>query len=611
MRRAALGCAALALAVAARRARGRRGARRAGTRRCSRWSRAPASPRMATCTRTAASTRAPTTTRRATPCRSRVFEYDGDGTLLRSWTVAGQDLSQPHGVQVGDERRPGPARPARQAPAARAAARPRAPARRRAYAALPRRLDPELRAPGGPTAACTSPTTASRSSGASRRAAATPEEWLSDPRLDGGEFGTTGIDLAADRKTLLVAPAERGRRRGAATRRPGGCSTLPIDADGKPGAMQRAVGERPGRRPGRLRASRSRAAIYIALLVTNQIAVVGPDGTERERFPQQPGSGDNGSSGPVRLALERALPRHAADRRPAVVLHAATPAHQAILDVEAGRGRAARADPAERGPRRTSWRRASAGSGSPARRLRFRLSERVKLFKARAIRRWDGHVRRACTSARRGSGRGASRCRFHVETPGRYKVRITAVDLEGNRTRLEAEGEDRVTHAVSASTRHAARGDRGARGARARRRVARARRWPRTGLRSRFERAGCTRDGRRGGVRRRLRARCTPRSPRVGVLAGLAALRGRARGARGARGRRRGRRDRRRLRELAPLRPARGSRGAGHDLERRGRDGRSGRPRATLVLMAHHDAAPTGFIFDDSAQRKRTTRSPT
>src|SRR5215210_4782692 len=31
---------------------------------------------------------------------SRVFEYAGGGTLLRSWTVAGQDLSTPHGVQA-------------------------------------------------------------------------------------------------------------------------------------------------------------------------------------------------------------------------------------------------------------------------------------------------------------------------------------------------------------------------------------------------------------------------------------------------------------------------------------------------------------------------------
>jgi len=52
--------------------------------------------------------------------RSRVFEYDGDGTLLRSWTVAGQDLSHAHGIQVGT--RAGPPDPARQVAAAGPAA---------------------------------------------------------------------------------------------------------------------------------------------------------------------------------------------------------------------------------------------------------------------------------------------------------------------------------------------------------------------------------------------------------------------------------------------------------------------------------------------------------
>ena len=32
--------------------------------------------------------------------RSRVLEYDPEGSLLRSWTVPGQDLSKDHGVQV-------------------------------------------------------------------------------------------------------------------------------------------------------------------------------------------------------------------------------------------------------------------------------------------------------------------------------------------------------------------------------------------------------------------------------------------------------------------------------------------------------------------------------
>jgi hypothetical protein len=39
-------------------------------------------------------------------------------------------------------------------------------------------------------------------------------------------------------------------------------------------------------------------AIYMSLLATNQLAVIEANGTERERFPRTPGSGDNGSAVP-------------------------------------------------------------------------------------------------------------------------------------------------------------------------------------------------------------------------------------------------------------------------------------------------------------------------
>jgi hypothetical protein len=71
---------------------------------------------------------------------SKVFEYTGSGTLLRSWTLTGQALSEDHGVQVATSDARG-------------------------------RLVLLDHTPA-PTAASTSPTTSSRSSGASRRAAA-------------------------------------------------------------------------------------------------------------------------------------------------------------------------------------------------------------------------------------------------------------------------------------------------------------------------------------------------------------------------------------------------------------------------------------------------------
>jgi sugar lactone lactonase YvrE len=75
--------------------------------------------------------------------------------------------------------------------------------------------------------------------------------------------------------------------------------------------------------------------IYVALLAVNQLAVIAPNGTERERFPAAPGTGDNGSAVPfdtpssVRFLGTRLMVANqsyfAADRT-----------HQGVLDVEAG-----------------------------------------------------------------------------------------------------------------------------------------------------------------------------------------------------------------------------------------------------------------------------------
>ena len=62
---------------------------------------ARASRRTSSCTRTAGCTPARTRTR-GRHDRSRVFEWTAGGTLLRSWTVPGQNLDAEHGVQVAN-----------------------------------------------------------------------------------------------------------------------------------------------------------------------------------------------------------------------------------------------------------------------------------------------------------------------------------------------------------------------------------------------------------------------------------------------------------------------------------------------------------------------------
>jgi hypothetical protein len=49
-----------------------------------------------------------------------------------------------------------------------------------------------------------------------------PQPWLTDPQLDGGPFGTTGVALAPDRSTLIVGQQTRPAW-ARATRPRGGC----------------------------------------------------------------------------------------------------------------------------------------------------------------------------------------------------------------------------------------------------------------------------------------------------------------------------------------------------------------------------------------------------
>jgi hypothetical protein len=73
----------------------------------------------------------------------------------------------------------------------------------------------------------------------------------------------------------------------------------------------------------------------VALIGSNQIAVIGPGGAELERFPAEPQTGENGSSVPfdspssVMFKGTRLVVANQA-------FFSGDPAHQAILDVEAG-----------------------------------------------------------------------------------------------------------------------------------------------------------------------------------------------------------------------------------------------------------------------------------
>jgi sugar lactone lactonase YvrE len=262
--------------------------------------------------------------------RSRVFEYEGDGTLLRSWTIAGQDLSKAHGVQVGTSdasRRlilldKSPPRILRLDPRTGA---------QTPYAGFPEGSIPNYSA-WGPDGSLYVTDYGKPTLWRVPPGGGTPQAWLSDPRLDGGEFGTTGIALQADHKTLLVAQqSEAGGSAGNPTT--GRVFAVPIGADGKPGPMREVWESGPADGPDGFGIAKS-GNVYVALLAANQIAVVGPNGAERERFPSSPGGG-NGSSVPfdspssVRFLGTRLIVAQQS-------YFTANTAHQAILDVESG-----------------------------------------------------------------------------------------------------------------------------------------------------------------------------------------------------------------------------------------------------------------------------------
>jgi sugar lactone lactonase YvrE len=260
---------------------------------------------------------------------SRVFEYDGDGTLLRSWTVQGQNLDEPHGVQAATSDIRG-----------RIVLLDKSPPR---ILLLDRGSGAQI--PYAQFAAGAIPNYAAWGTDGSLYVTdyaqpilwrvppggGQPEPWLQDDRLDGGEFGTTGLELAPDRASLLEAQqSEAGGAGGNPTT--GRLFRIPINPDGKPGAMTQLWESDPVDGPDGFGIARS-GNVYIANLASNQIVVIGPAGNEIERFPSSPGSGENGSSVPFDAPSSVSfLGTRAIVAQQAYVT--GDPSRQAILDVE-------------------------------------------------------------------------------------------------------------------------------------------------------------------------------------------------------------------------------------------------------------------------------------
>jgi hypothetical protein len=298
---------------------------------------------------------------------SRVFEYTRGRSLIDWFTVPGQDVSGPQGVQVATSDARGRLVLLDRTPARALILNPRN-GNFTSFATF-RDLPP---CPEGETGRSCSPTGSDNPPvpnfaawGPDGRLYVTDYQqgvvwrvprrggraqvWLSDRRLDGDQFGTTGIELAGDRRTLLVAQqSSAGLAGGDPTT--GKLYKVRIRRDGRPGELRRLWESEPFDGPDGFAVARS-GRIYITLLVSNQIAVLSRRGVERERFPEQPATGENGS----RIPFDNPSSAAFLNRRLIVAnqsFAAGDPSHQAILDVFAGERGLRELIPANAGGRR-------------------------------------------------------------------------------------------------------------------------------------------------------------------------------------------------------------------------------------------------------------------
>jgi sugar lactone lactonase YvrE len=386
--------------------------------------------------------------------RSRVFEYEPSGTLLRSWTVPGQELSKDHGVQVATSDSQG-----------RLVLLDRTPARAllldtrtgtfTQYASFAN-LAPCLPLLAGTDC---SPTLEDRDPMANYAVwgpdgslyvsdylqavvwrvppgGGDARVWLSDRRLDGGEFGTTGLALAADRRTLLIG---QGSSAGLGEPNPttGKIYTAEIQPDGSPGGLQLLWESGPADLPDGFAIARS-GKVYVPLAgVANQIAVVAPDGHELERFPSSAGDGSNGSPVPFDTPSSARF----LGTRLIVANQSFTGSreHQAVLDVETGEAGLPELIPGldQDAPKLSSVslsrKRVHAGPRGRER-VRFSVSERSTVS-VRVERRAGGRWSEVKSFARRrNAGSGSVTFKTRGLHRGRHRVVLRAQDAARNRS---------------------------------------------------------------------------------------------------------------------------------------------------------------------------------
>jgi sugar lactone lactonase YvrE len=299
------------------------------------------------------------------PLPSRVLEYTPGGELLNSWTVAGQDTSQPHGVQVAANDAQGELYLLDKTSGRVIRLNPKTGAQT-LYATVPH-IPPCSSAPAG--AECKDstqdqapmPDYAAWGTDGSlyvtdyQQAAVwrippgggTAQLWLTDKRLDGGQFGTACILLMPDHHTLLFDQASNGGlgslntvlnsvnpTTGSVNPTTGKLYELPIEPNGQPGPLKQLWESGPADAPDGCALTTS-GNIFVALAgASNQIIELSPSGQEMARFGQQFGGTNNSN---VPFDTPSGLGCLGTDLYVANQSYlAGNPANQAILNLETG-----------------------------------------------------------------------------------------------------------------------------------------------------------------------------------------------------------------------------------------------------------------------------------
>jgi hypothetical protein len=282
---------------------------------------------------------------------SRVLEYTARGTLVRSWTVPGQNLAGTHGIQVATSDSRGRLLLLDEDPA-RALILNTRNGRFRRYATFAD-LAPCGASSNGPGCSPTltdmpaAPNYAAWGPGGALYVTdflqgviwrvppggGRARIWLADRRLDGGQFGTTGIVRKPGTRTLLVGQ-QSSVGAGDVNPSTGKLYEVGIARSGKPGPLRQLWESGPADGPDGFALARS-GHVYVALAGANQLAEVGASGDELDRFPALPLTGDNGSAVPFDTPSSAMF----AGRRLIVAnqsFFTGTTSNQAILDVYVG-----------------------------------------------------------------------------------------------------------------------------------------------------------------------------------------------------------------------------------------------------------------------------------